>query len=97
LGDGGVYSNLADLARWDAALETGALLSREEMKVGLAPVRLFDGSEPHWPIEPGDDNWNPGKPVAYGFGWFLPVQRPRVDVALRPDQGFSHGHRAVHR
>lgn len=71
LGDGGVYSNLEDLAKWDAALESHALLSEADMRVALAPVRLNDGSEPHWPAEPDGDNLNPGKPVAYGFGWFL--------------------------
>jgi len=30
---------------------------------------------PAWPLEPNDDNLHPGKPVSYGFGWFLdPVQ-----------------------
>jgi len=75
LGDGGVYSNLNDLAKWDAALEKHALLSGEEMRAALNPVTLADGSEPHWPEAPGDDNLNPGRPVAYGFGWFLDPYR----------------------
>jgi CubicO group peptidase (beta-lactamase class C family) len=41
------------------------------MQPGLTPVHLADGSETRWPAAPGDDNLNPGKPVAYGFGWFL--------------------------
>lgn len=71
LGDGGVYSNLEDLAQWDAALESHSLLSEAEMRAALTPVRLNDGSEPRWPAEASDDNLNPGKPVSYGFGWFL--------------------------
>ena len=71
LGDGGIYSNLADLAKWDEALQKHTLLSAEEMKLALTPVRLADGSEPYWPEQPGEDNLNPGKPVSYGFGWFL--------------------------
>ena len=55
LGDGGVYSCLEDLAKWDEALRTNALLTRAELVVALTPARLADGSEP----------------VAYGFGWFL--------------------------
>lgn len=71
LGDGGVYSNVLDLAKWDAALQYHSLLSETEMNAALTPVKLADGSEPRWPEQPGDDNLEPGKPVSYGFGWFL--------------------------
>jgi CubicO group peptidase (beta-lactamase class C family) len=71
LGDGGIYSNLADLAKWDDALRNHTLLSEKEFQIALTPAKLADGSEPHWPQEPTDDNLHPGKPVAYGFGWFL--------------------------
>jgi CubicO group peptidase (beta-lactamase class C family) len=71
LGDGGVYSNLEDLSRWDDALANHTLLSEAEMQPALTPVKLADGHEPHWPVEPDGDNLAPGKPVSYGFGWFL--------------------------
>jgi CubicO group peptidase (beta-lactamase class C family) len=71
LGDGGIYSNLEDLAKWDDALSNHTLLSEKEMQPALTPVKLADGSEPHWPSETNDDNLHPGKPVSYGFGWFL--------------------------
>ena len=71
LGDGGVYSNLADLAKWDEALEKHVLLSQEEMNAALVPVELATGDQPRWPLAPGGDNLAPGKPVFYGFGWFL--------------------------
>jgi len=71
LGDGGIYSNLEDLAKWDDALRNHTLLSEKEFQLALTPVRLADGSEPHWPVEANDDNLHPRKPVAYGFGWFL--------------------------
>jgi CubicO group peptidase (beta-lactamase class C family) len=71
LGDGGIYSNLEDLAKWDDALRNHTLLSEKEMQPALTPVKLNDGSEPHWPKEPNGDNLHPGKPVSYGFGWFL--------------------------
>jgi CubicO group peptidase (beta-lactamase class C family) len=77
LGDGGVYSNLNDLANWDAALEHHTLLSEKEMSAALTPVKLGDGGATHWPAAPGGDNLNPGKPVAYGFGWFLDAYRGR--------------------
>src|SRR5467141_1661032 len=71
LGDGGIYSNLEDLAKWDDALRNHTLMSEKEFQLALTPVRLADGSEPHWPVEANDDNLHPRKPVAYGFGWFL--------------------------
>jgi CubicO group peptidase (beta-lactamase class C family) len=71
LGDGGVYSNLEDLSKWDDALANHTLLSAEAMQAALTPVKLADGSDPHWPVEPDGDNLAPGKPVSYGFGWFL--------------------------
>lgn len=80
LGDGGVYSNLEDLAKWDEAIEKHTLLSEAEMRAAVTPVKLADGSQPKWPTPPGDDNLAPGKPVSYGFGWFLDPWhgRPRM-------------------
>jgi CubicO group peptidase (beta-lactamase class C family) len=80
LGDGGVYSNLTDLAKWDDALRNHTLLGAEEMKPSVTPVKLSDGSPTRWPAERSGDNLAPGKPVSYGFGWFVdPYQgRPRM-------------------
>jgi len=61
LGDGGVYSSLADLAKWDEAIRRHKLLTEAEMRPALAPVEV--PAEP--PAEPD------GTPAAYGFGWFL--------------------------
>ena len=41
------------------------------MQPALTPVKLANGGATNWPAAPGDDNLNPGKPVAYGYGWFL--------------------------
>ena len=61
LGDGGVYSSLNDLAKWDEALTHHTLLSEDEMKSTITPVKVSDDSV-HEPD---------GTPAAYGFGWFL--------------------------
>jgi CubicO group peptidase (beta-lactamase class C family) len=61
LGDGGVYSSLSDLLKWDEALYRHSLLREPEMQLALTPVRVSD--EP--PKEPD------GSPAEYGFGWFL--------------------------
>ena len=71
LGDGGVYSNIDDLIRWDEALRNHRLLTATEMQPALTPVRLNDGSIPYWDSGPGDTDPQHGKPVQYGFGWFL--------------------------
>lgn len=77
LGDGGIYSNLDDLAKWDDALANHTLLSADGMRPALTAVSLSDGSQPHWPAAGNDDNLAPGKPVSYGFGWFLDPYRGR--------------------
>ena len=61
LGDGGVYSSLNDLRKWDDALARHTLLSAKEMQPALTPVVVLNGG----PV--GPDN----EPAAYGFGWFL--------------------------
>jgi len=71
LGDGGIYSNLEDLAKWDDALRNHTLLSAEEMAPALVPAKLANGKPTLWPVAANDDNLHPGKPVSYGFGWFL--------------------------
>jgi len=61
LGDGGVYSSLADLARWDESLRRHSLLGAADMEPALTPVQTAGGA----PVEPD------GTTAAYGFGWFL--------------------------
>jgi CubicO group peptidase (beta-lactamase class C family) len=61
LGDGGIYSSLDELAKWDRALREHTLLNEDEMQPALTPMQPTDG-----PSKFAD-----GKPVSYGFGWFL--------------------------
>jgi CubicO group peptidase (beta-lactamase class C family) len=65
LGDGGIYSSLDDLAKWDRALRDHTLLSEQEMRPALTRVQPADGP-PKFPE---------GKPLSYGFGWFLDPYR----------------------
>jgi CubicO group peptidase (beta-lactamase class C family) len=71
LGDGGIYSNVADLAKWDEGLRRHILLSEKEIQPALTPVKLSDGSEPHWPRDPHISGAGDSPAVMYGFGWFL--------------------------
>ena len=72
LGDGGVYSSLDDLAKWDEALSRHTLLAENEMRAATTPVVLADGTPPKWPA---DSDRPEGTPVSYGFGWFLDPYR----------------------
>jgi CubicO group peptidase (beta-lactamase class C family) len=61
LGDGGIYSSIDDLEKWDRALREHTLVSEAEMQPALIPVQTTSGSA----------KFENGKPVSYGFGWFL--------------------------
>ena len=60
LGDGGVYTSLVDMDKWDAALREHTLLSEKEMQPALVPVKPTSA--------PAEENGHSG---SYGFGWFL--------------------------
>jgi CubicO group peptidase (beta-lactamase class C family) len=68
LGDGGIYSSLTDLAKWDEALAKHELLSEKEMLLALTPAQLTNSAQPKWPA---NSDRREGTPVSYGFGWFL--------------------------
>jgi len=61
LGDGGIYSSIDDLAKWDRALHEHRLLSEAEMLPALIPAQTSNGPA----------KFPSGKEVKYGFGWFL--------------------------
>ena len=54
LGDGGIYSSIDDLARWDAALYDDRLLSDASRALAFAPHAKVGGE---------------GFDAHYGFGW----------------------------
>lgn len=60
LGDGGIYTSIDDLVKWDRALREHTLLSASEMQPALTPVQPT-----------GPAKFDGGRPVSYGFGWFL--------------------------
>jgi CubicO group peptidase (beta-lactamase class C family) len=61
LGDGGIYSSLDDLVKWDLALRDHTLLTEAEMRPALSLVGPTNGSAKN----------ADGSPVSYGFGWYL--------------------------
>ena len=72
LGDGGIYSSLTDLAKWDEALVQHTLLSENEMRPALTSAQLTNGNQAQWPA---NSDRPQGTPVSYGFGWFLDPYR----------------------
>jgi CubicO group peptidase (beta-lactamase class C family) len=61
LGDGGIYTSIDDLEKWDRALREHTLLSEAEMQPALTPVEPTKGPA----------TVRSGKTISYGFGWFL--------------------------
>jgi len=69
LGDGGVYTSLDDLEKWDRALAGHTLLTAKEMEPALTPAVVANGA----PLQQSDGSLAP----LYGFGWFLNPYRGR--------------------
>ncbi len=75
LGDGGVYSSVDDLSKWDDALRNHTLLSEAEMKPALEPAKFGGAANAVLPDDaPAALH---GVPVQYGFGWFLDPHKGR--------------------
>ncbi|MBI1741339.1 MAG: beta-lactamase family protein [Candidatus Koribacter versatilis] len=67
LGDGGIYTSLDDLEKWDRALSRHTLLTEKEMAPALTPAVAAHGA----PLQKPDGSLAP----LYGFGWFLDPYR----------------------
>ncbi len=63
-GDGGIYSNIDDLMKWDAALYDNRLLNDESRKLAFSPHNKVIGET--------DVDW-------YGYGWRLHHDQSRGD------------------
>jgi CubicO group peptidase (beta-lactamase class C family) len=71
-GDGGIYSNLEDLSKWDDALRNHTLLSEKDFLPAITPAKLPPGAEAKL-AEDVPESLR-GHASAYGFGWFLNLQ-----------------------
>lgn len=60
LGDGGIYTSVNEMAKWDKGLREHKLLSEAEMREALTPVAVTEGRKR-----------KDGTMIEYGFGWFL--------------------------
>ena len=66
LGDGGIYTSVKEMAKWDKGLRTHKLITEAEMREALTPVQVEGGVK-----------FPDGKELAYGFGWFLDPYKGR--------------------
>ena len=68
LGDGGIYSSIDDLAKWDAALYDTRLLSRESLAAAFTPATDTDEREVRygfgWRIT-GETLWHSGESIGF--------------------------------
>lgn len=68
LGDGGIYSSIDDLAKWDAALYDGRLLRPSSLQAAFTPATRTDDSEVEygfgWRIT-GETLWHSGETVGF--------------------------------
>lgn len=68
LGDGGIYSSIDDLAKWDAALYDGRLLRPESLRAAFAPATTTDDSGIDygfgWRIT-GETLWHSGETMGF--------------------------------
>jgi CubicO group peptidase (beta-lactamase class C family) len=60
---GAIVSTVGDIAKWDAALMSNALLKESSRDLWWTPARLNNGK--------AIDNKRHGEPGSYGFGWFI--------------------------
>jgi CubicO group peptidase (beta-lactamase class C family) len=68
LGDGGVYSSIDDLAKWDAALYDDRLLRAESLRSAFSPATKTDDSQVQygfgWRIT-GESLWHSGETMGF--------------------------------
>ena len=68
LGDGGIYSSIDDLAKWDAALYDDRLLRPESLRLAFTPATTSDNQAIQygfgWRIS-GDTVWHSGETLGF--------------------------------
>ena len=68
LGDGGIYSSIDDLAKWDAALYDGRLLPQKALQAAFTPATHTDDPDIEygygWRIT-GETLWHSGETVGF--------------------------------
>jgi CubicO group peptidase (beta-lactamase class C family) len=91
LGDGGIYSSIDDLAKWDAALGDDRLLAEDSRRLAFAPAARTDDPAVEyafgWRIT-GESLWHSGETI--GFRNVIvrfPTRRLTVVILTNRDEG----------
>ncbi|MBI9067602.1 MAG: serine hydrolase [Salinivirgaceae bacterium] len=77
-GPGGIYTTVEDLFKWDQALYSEKLVTKETLNEALTPGKLKDGSI---------IKLRPESTSSYGFGWL--IQKDSVNNIVSHDGGFN--------
>jgi CubicO group peptidase (beta-lactamase class C family) len=91
LGDGGIYSSIDDLAKWDAALCDDRLLSADSRRLAFAPATPTDDPAVKygfgWRIT-GDSVWHSGETVGFRSAIVrFPDRRLTIVILTNRDAG----------
>src|SRR5688572_11388462 len=91
LGDGGIYSSIDDLAKWDAALDDDRLLGTESRRLAFAPATPTDDAAVEygfgWRIT-GDSYWHSGETMGFRNALIrFPERRMTVVILTNRNDG----------
>jgi CubicO group peptidase (beta-lactamase class C family) len=68
-GDGGIFTTIEDMLKWDQALRTERLVSSASLEEAFSPSRLNDGSSVDYGFGWSIIDTDVGRVVAHGGGW----------------------------
>ncbi len=92
LGDGGIYSSIDDLAKWDAALYDGRLLRPASLRLAFQPATLTDDPAVQygfgWRIT-GETRWHSGETMGFSSVILRHLERRFTVIVLTNRSGPS--------
>lgn len=97
LGDGGIYSSIDDIARWDAALYDERLLHSESLRLAFTPATQTDQPDVQygfgWRIT-GETVWHSGETIGFR-NVIVRYPRRRLTVVILTNRADPEPHRTA--
>ena len=97
LGDGGIYSSIDDLAKWDASLENEQLLRAESLRSAFAPATYTDDPAVDygfgWRIS-GETVWHSGESIGFRNA-ILRYPKRRLTVVILTNRNDGEPYRSA--